>query len=188
MEIVSDTIKVFARSEWIYYYYSKVKSSLQIYIDTTFEATQIIDNLWLGAISSACNREALHENNIDTIISAFLGSTANYPYDFNYERAKLRDVDNENILHVFHRLLPIIHNDLINGKAVLCHCHFGKSRSASIVAAYLIRYREMTTDEAIQFIKNKRSQVSPNQGYIDQLRIFENEMKPNLTENNVILM
>ena len=176
MEVVGGTIKVFARSEFIYYYYSKVKSSLQKYLDTTFEATQIIDNLWLGAISSACNREELHKNNIDTIISAFLGSTANYPYDFNYQRSKLRDIENEDILTEFRRLVPIIHQDLTNGKGILCHCHHGKSRSASIVAAYLIKYNEMTTEEALKFIKSKRSQVSPNQGYITQLELFEKEV------------
>lgn len=177
-----ESIKVFARTEWIYYYYSKIKSSLQKYIDNTFEATQIEENLWLGAISSACNREALHEHNIETIISAFLGSTPDYPYDFNYERAKLRDVEDEDILTDFTRLLPIIRKELGNGKGVLCHCHFGKSRSATIVAAYLIRYRNMTTDEALNYIKSKRSQVSPNAGYISQLRIFEEQVR---VENEV---
>lgn len=177
-----ESIKVFARSEFIYYYYSKIKSSLQRYIDDTFEATQIIDNLWLGAISSACNREKLHDHNIQTIVSAFLGSSADYPYDFNYERAKLRDVNDEDILSEFTRLLPIIHKELLNGKGVLCHCHFGRSRSASIVAAYLIYYKNMTTDEALVFLKDKRSQVNPNPGYIEQLRIFEQGVKKSLDE------
>ena len=177
-----ETIKIFARSEFIYYYYSKIKSSLQKYIDNTFEATQILDNLWLGAISSACNREALHEHNIETIVSVFLGSNADYPYDFNYERAKLRDVSDEDILIEFTRLLPVIHKNLVEGKGVLCHCHFGRSRSASIVAAYLISYKNMTTDEALSFIKEKRSQVSPNPGYISQLRTFEEQVKNELYE------
>ena len=173
MDIVTDSIKVFARNEWIYYYYAKVKSSLQKYIDDSFEANQIIDNLWLGAISSSCNREALHEYNIETIITAFLGSTANFPYDFKYERAKLRDVEDEDILSDFELLLPIIHKNLMDGKGVLCNCQKGRSRSASIVAAYLIRYKGMTTDEALEFIKSKRTQINPNKGYIEQLRIFE---------------
>ena len=177
MDAVTKTIKVFARSEWIYYYYAKIRSSLQPYIDNSFEANQIIDNLWVGAISSAYNREALHEHNIEIIISAFLGSTAKYPYDFNYERAKLRDVEDEDILSCLEKLLPIIHQTLLNGKGVLCHCQHGKSRSVSIIAAYLIRYKNMTTDEALRFIKSKRTQINPNKGYIDQLIIFEG-MKP----------
>lgn len=180
MESVSKAIKVFARNEWIYYYYAKVKSSLQKYIDDSFECNQIIDNLWLGAISSSCNRQALHDHKIEVIISAFLGSVAEFPYDFDYERAKLRDVEDEDILSHLETLLPIIHRNLMEGKGVLCFCQMGRSRSASIVAAYLIRYKKMTTDEALQFIKSKRTQVNPNKGYIEQLRIFESVQEDKL--------
>ena len=173
MNSINKAIQAFTRNEWIYYYYAKVKSSLQKYIDDSFEANQIIDNLWLGAISSAYNKESLHEYNIEVIITAFLGSTAEYPYDFNYERAKLRDVEDEDILEDFEYLLPIMHKNLMEGKGVLCNCQKGRSRSASIVAAYLIKYRKMTTDEALLFIRSKRTQINPNKGYIEQLRVFE---------------
>lgn len=171
-----NTIKIWTRNEWIYYYYSKIKTNFQKYIDTTFEANQIIDNLWLGAISSSCNREALHDYKIETIISAILGSTAAYPFDFNYERAKLRDVEDEDIIEDLKRLLPIIHVEIVNKRGVLIHCAHGKSRSCTIVAAYLIKHKNMTTDEALHFIKSKRSQIDPNPGYINQLRQFEEEI------------
>ena len=180
MDSVTKAIKVFAKNEWIYYYYAKIKSNLQKYIDDSFEANQIIENLWVGAISSSCNREALHEYNIEIIISAFLGSTAEFPYDFNYERAKLRDVEDEDILGDLENLLPIIHKNLLEGKGVLCHCQMGRSRSVTIVAAYLIRYKNMTTDEALAFIKSKRTQINPNKGYIDQLHIFESTQRDKL--------
>lgn len=175
MDTVTNAIKVFARNEWIYYYYAKLRSSVQKYIDDCFEANEILDNLWLGAISSSCNRDALHEHNIQVIISAFLGSIAEFPYDFDYERAKLRDVEDEDILSDIEKLVPIIHKNLMEGKSVLCFCQKGRSRSATIVAGYLIRYRGMTTDEALTFIKSKRTQVNPNKGYIDQLHIFESK-------------
>ncbi len=119
----------------------------------------------------------LHKYKIETIISAILGSTASYPFDFNYERAKLRDVEDEDIISDFNRLTPIIHIELIKGRGVLCHCMHGKSRSVSIIAAYLIKYRNMTTDEAIEFIRNKRSQIDPNPGYIQQLKKFEEQVR-----------
>jgi len=177
MDTITDTIKVWARKEWIYYYYSKLRTGFQKYIDQTFEANEIIDNLWLGSISSSCNREALLEHNIETIISAILGSTAAYPFDFKYERSKLRDVEGEDIITEFYRLLPIIHTELINHRSVLIHCVHGKSRSCSIVASYLIYYKNMTTGEALEFIKKKRTQIDPNPGYIRQLKQFEEEIK-----------
>jgi len=171
-----ETIKIWARNEWLYYYYGKLRTSMQKYIDDTFEANKIIENLWLGAVSSSCNREMLHENGIETVVSAILGGSAAYPFDFHYERSKLRDVEDEDIKSEFYRLLPIIHTELINHKGVLVHCVHGKSRSVSIVAAYLIKYKNMTTEEALSFIKNKRTQIAPNESYIRQLKEFEEEI------------
>lgn len=175
---------VFLRKDWIYYYYSKISTTIQKYLDNTFEATQIIDNLWLGGISSSCNREKLHEHNIETLICAIMGATAAYPFDFNYERASLADREDEDIISIFYRLLPVIHNSLLEGKPVLCFCKYGRSRSCSIVAAYLIFYKHMTTDEALDFIRAKRSQIDPNPGYVKQLKQFEEEVRQDKKKND----
>jgi protein tyrosine phosphatase len=178
MKLVTDTVKAFARNEWIYYYYTKIRCNLQKYMDVSFEATLILDNgLWLGGISSASNREALHEHNIETIISVVLGSVASFPYDFNYERADLRDTEDEDIISEFYRIVPIIHEELSKGKSILVHCIWGKSRSASFVCAYLIKHFKMSTDESLEFVKAKRSQVFPNPSYVRQLRQYEGEMR-----------
>ena len=173
MDNITDTLKVWGRNEWIYWAYSKIKCNIQRYVDDTFEATQILDNLWLGSLRSSCNREALQERNIETIISAMLGASAIYPFDFKYERAKLRDVEDEDITGEFDNLLPVIRKELVNNRAILCHCVAGRSRSATIIAAYLIKYHGMTADEALAYIKEKRTQVDPNPGYMRQLKEFE---------------
>jgi hypothetical protein len=43
------------------------------------------------------------------------------------------------------------------GGRVLVHCRVGMSRSCSVIACYLVRYCGMTTDEAIRYIRDKRS-------------------------------
>ncbi len=177
MDSITTTLKVWGRNEWLYWAYSKIKSNIQKYLSDVFEATEVIDNLWLGSLESSCNKQALQERNIKTIISAVLGATAMFPFDFKYERAKLRDVEYENIIIEFDKLLPIIRNELVNNKSVLCHCISGRSRSASIVVAYLIRYHNMTAEEALKFVKNKRAQVNPNPGYVKQLKIYEEKFR-----------
>ena len=173
MDSITTTLKVWGRNEWLYWAYSKIKSNIQKYLNNTFESTEIIDNLWIGSLESSCNKQALQERNIETIISAVLGASAMFPFDFKYERAKLRDVEDENIIKEFDKLLPIIRKELVNNRGVLCHCIAGRSRSASIVVAYLIRYHNMTAEEALKYIKNKRTQVDPNSGYINQLKEYE---------------
>lgn len=179
VDTVKDTLKRWGREEWIYWTYSKIMCNIQMYRENIFEATRIVDNLWLGSLESSCNREALQERNIETIISAILGASAMFPFDFKYERAKLRDVEDEDIKEEFEKLLPVIRKELVNNRGVLCHCHAGRSRSASIVAAYLIKYHHMTCEEAINYIRERRTQIDPNPGYIEQLKEFEMEVRSN---------
>lgn len=177
MEATIEKFKIWQRSSWPYWLYAKAVFALQPYRDDTFEATQIIENLWVGDIRSPCNKESLIENNIEMIVSAVYGASAYHPFSFNYEKANLRDVSNENIIDEFDRLLPKIHEELRNNKGVLVHCMQGASRSATIVAAYLIKYHNMTADDALAFMKKKRSCVNPNEGYRNQLDMFEKQMQ-----------
>lgn len=56
-------------------------------------------------------------------------------------------------------------------KRVLVHCQAGVSRSASLIAAYLINRFQVTTDQAINFLKSRRACVEPK--FVDQLRTYE---------------
>jgi protein-tyrosine phosphatase len=85
----------------------------------------------------------------------------------------------ENIIACFEDALEFIGIEIakveearINNKHVLVHCALGKSRSASIVIAYLMKYQKMTLREAYQYGKSRRPVVSPNPNYIRQLREF----------------
>ena len=111
------------------------------------------------------------------IVSAVYGATAHHPFDFNYEKANLRDMEGENILSEIDRLLPEIRRTILGGNGCLIHCMQGASRSATIAAAYLIRYHDMTAKQALEFMKRKRSCVNPNQGYRDQLEQYEQEVQ-----------
>jgi protein-tyrosine phosphatase len=164
--------KMWQRSSWPYWLYAKTVFALQPYRDDTFEATQIVPNLWVGDRRSPCNEESLKANNIDMIVSAVYGATAYHPFEFKYEKADLRDVASENILSEIDRLLPEIRQQVKSNHGVLIHCMEGKSRSVTIAAAYLIKYHHMSDKEALKYMKEKRSCVNPNQGYLDQLRSY----------------
>ena len=57
--------------------------------------------------------------------------------------------------------------------SVLVHCEMGMSRSSTIVIAYLMRYHNMTRDEAYIAVKKRRPLTNPNQGFWKQLEEFE---------------
>jgi protein-tyrosine phosphatase len=65
--------------------------------------------------------------------------------------------------------------DFIDAGPTLVHCAMGISRSVSMVIAYLIRKRKMTLEQALQFVRSKRSIIRPNVGFMEQLKAFEEE-------------
>ncbi|KAL8202232.1 UNVERIFIED_CONTAM: Dual specificity phosphatase dupd1 [Gekko kuhli] len=55
------------------------------------------------------------------------------------------------------------------GHKVLVHCAMGRSRSASLVLAYLMIYKNMTVVDAIDQVLKHRC-ILPNRGFLKQLR------------------
>ena len=61
-----------------------------------------------------------------------------------------------------------------SGGKVLVHCVAGMSRSVSLVLAYLVqREPRMRLAEALRLVKQKRTVVSPNPCFMEQLARFE---------------
>ena len=56
-----------------------------------------------------------------------------------------------------------------NKKNVLVQCHAGVSRSATIVCAYLIRKKSWIPEQALYYLKQKRSRAKPNAGFWKQV-------------------
>ena len=65
--------------------------------------------------------------------------------------------------------LSIIHTARIKGEAILVHCGAGKSRSASIIIAYLMVHERMRMADAIKLLKSVRPIIAPNASFLEQL-------------------
>ena len=83
------------------------------------------------------------------------------------------DTRDNKIGNYFNNAIDFMNNCFKNNGNMLVHCRHGQSRSATIIAAYLIKNNNMTPQNAIQFLQKKRPQVGPNQGFMDQLKQFE---------------
>lgn len=62
------------------------------------------------------------------------------------------------------------------GGRVFVHCQAGISRSATICLAYLMRTNRVRLDEAFEFVKQRRSIISPNFSFMGQLLQFESQV------------
>ncbi|KAH9301496.1 hypothetical protein KI387_013079, partial [Taxus chinensis] len=57
------------------------------------------------------------------------------------------------------RAVDFIHENAICGKTTYVHCKAGRGRSTTIVLCYLVKYKQMTPDDAYAYVRSKRPRV-----------------------------
>nr|XP_003465199.3 phosphatidylglycerophosphatase and protein-tyrosine phosphatase 1 isoform X1 [Cavia porcellus] len=71
------------------------------------------------------------------------------------------------------------------GQCVYVHCKAGRSRSATMVAAYLIQVHNWSPEEAIKVITSIRSHIHITNGQLEVLREFYKANSPNVTHQSL---
>uniref|UniRef100_A0A0E0BNL1 protein-tyrosine-phosphatase n=1 Tax=Oryza glumipatula TaxID=40148 RepID=A0A0E0BNL1_9ORYZ len=84
----------------------------------------------------------------------------------------LRDTEEENLLDHLEPCLDFIDEGRKEGN-VLVHCFAGVSRSATIIVAYLMRTEQKSLEEALESLKEVNESACPNDGFLEQLKLFE---------------
>ena len=74
-----------------------------------------------------------------------------------------------------------------NGGRVLVHCHAGVSRSATVCMAYVMKSLNYDLRSAYDFVKRKRSCVSPNLHFMGQLLEFERRLGASTTSQSEVV-
>ena len=69
--------------------------------------------------------------------------------------------------------LPHIHDYLQDKRNFLVCCSAGRSRSITIVLTYLMKYRNLSAHEALEFVTSRRTCANPNPGFVKLLKNFE---------------
>ena len=142
---------------------------------TLHSMNQIEENLYLGSLEAARNKELLQERGITHILSLLDDFRRIQRFEgFEYMQIEMPDAPNANILRHVPQALSFISNSLKQGK-VLVHCAAGVSRSASIVIAYIMIKNEYHFDTAKAFVRSKRSCIMPNPGFQKQIGSIKHE-------------
>jgi len=135
-----------------------------------FEGDLILPNLFLGSVCR--DKDALLTNNITHILTVSNEFPPAFPDAFTYMIINAFDSPATNLVDTFHQATEFIDSGRKKG-SVFVHCAAGISRSPTIVAAYLLVQAHVATPtEAIAFLQTKRSFVSPNSGFMEQLNAF----------------
>jgi len=87
------------------------------------------------------------------------------------------DIEDYAISQFFPEACAFIESAIQSGGVILVHCMVGVSRSATIVAAYLMWKNKISSFDAVLFIRKIRNCVRPNQGFLQQLVLWEEQCR-----------
>ena len=126
-------------------------------------ASEIIPNLWIGDRKDANNIHFIRDFNVKLIINCTKNISFHPKYLDKKIRVNIDDKDSTNIAienkKMYHCLIDLtntVHNYLQKNQAILVHCYAGAQRSASVVAAYLIKFGKIDYQTAVKYIQSKR--------------------------------
>lgn len=137
-------------------------------------ATQILPNLWLGSEKNEHNDAWLAKAGIKHDVHATWNKRVIPGIKLHW--VKIDDEPSADIYRFFPQITSEIDKALSKGEPVLVHCQMGISRSPTLVAAYLMKKKNMTAAEAIAFIEAKRDIINPNKGFVKQLQQWEQHL------------
>ncbi|KAJ3126491.1 Dual specificity protein phosphatase 1 [Nowakowskiella sp. JEL0407] len=148
---------------------------------SNFKASEIVPGLFIGSRFDALNENFIHEANITHIINMTLEVPCKFPDRIQYTQNPIPDIDSAGLLINLETLINLIDTVLESRStstsekhpAILVHCAMGISRSASVVIAWRMRKEKENFTQAFKFVHSKREFVCPNNGFREQLALFE---------------
>ncbi|XP_048872090.1 dual specificity protein phosphatase 7-like isoform X2 [Brienomyrus brachyistius] len=140
---------------------------------------QILPYLYLGCAKDSSNLDVLSKNNIKYILNVTpnLPNTFEHDGDFKYKQIPISDHWSQNLSQFFPEAISFIEEARSKKCGVLVHCLAGISRSVTVTVAYLMQKLHLSLNDAYDFVKQKKSNISPNFNFMGQLLDFERTLK-----------
>ena len=126
--------------------------------------------LYLGDVTDANDDLTLKKQNINTIICVAEDAKITLNNSrITIHKYNLQDSYECDISLYFDEISDLIHKQDV----VLVNCVAGISRSASFVIAYLMKYYEMTLEDAFLYVRKRRNRICPNKKFMTYLYEYE---------------
>ncbi|KAK9117693.1 hypothetical protein Sjap_016640 [Stephania japonica] len=139
----------------------------------TEKPSSITSNLFIGGALAARSVHSLQHLGITHILclcSNEIGqSDSQYPDLFEYKNFSIFDNEDTQICDIFEEAFEFIDGVERSGGKVLVHCFEGRSRSATLVLAYLMQRKSLTLLEAWNTLKKAHRRAQPNDGFAKAL-------------------
>ena len=142
--------------------------------------------MFLGSVGAAHDRGALESVGITHVLTVAGGFPPKFPDVYEYLVIDVADVASEDLDAHFEKCLKFIARALLDGGRVLVHCFAGRSRSSTVVAAYVMATEGLTLADTMKLIKDARPCAQPNAGFARQLRAFERRLSDARSEGRLL--
>lgn len=139
------------------------------------EPVEILPHLYLGSEFHSSQKELLQHLGITAIVNVSSNIPNFFEDTFDYKSIPVDDTYTADIGRWFEEAAMFIDSVKKSKGRVLVHCQAGISRSATICLAYLISRHQLRLDEAYEYVKKRRSVISPNFNFMGQLLNWESE-------------
>jgi len=154
--------------------------------------------LYQGHKTHAANATMLRNLGVTHVVNASFKVPCHFELEggnvqdlqLKYLQLKLRDVPCEDATPLLNEGPGFIQDAIDGGGCVFVHCQEGKSRSTTVVLAYLMRRAKilqafsnassLSLAGAFNLLLGHRPDIQPNRGYIEQLGELELKLRPGL--------
>merc|ERR1719265_367659 len=121
--------------------------------------------IFIGRKANAQDSDHLKENKINCVLN--MAKEIPIPAFYKQEKIVFKKMECEDkstfpLIDHWEEATAFIDDMMRKGKFILVHCQEGRSRSASTVAAYFIKYKNMSKNTAMGTICARRHLVQPN--------------------------
>ncbi|KAJ7330207.1 hypothetical protein OS493_022729 [Desmophyllum pertusum] len=140
---------------------------------TVYPSLILENQLYLGRGEQATNGKIVSDLKLTHVIN--IGSEHASPFTdrIQYLNIKLDDNPSSDLKIYFSKACQFISDALSAGGCILVHCNLGVSRSSTIVISYLMKSRQWTLKVAHDFVRDRRTCIRPNRGFLQQLSDWE---------------
>ncbi|XP_070594734.1 dual specificity protein phosphatase 7 [Erythrolamprus reginae] len=136
---------------------------------------QILPYLYLGCAKDSSNLDVLGKYGIKYILNVTPNLPNMFEHDgeFKYKQIPISDHWSQNLSQFFPEAITFIDEARSKKCGILVHCLAGISRSVTVTVAYLMQKLNLSLNDAYDFVKRKKSNISPNFNFMGQLLDFE---------------
>jgi len=150
------------------------------------ECQEILPGLLLGPFQASKSLDMLRKLSVTHIVcirdlkEAF-SVKPRFPDLFSYLVLDVQDNEEQNLIRVFPQAKSFIENAISQGGRVLVHCNGGISLSPAFVIMFVMQHYRISWEEALHYVQNRRYCISPNSGFITQIKEYEPIYRANAT-------